>query len=307
MTRSSMIGYELWPDTGLSVLRRVERPVPEPGPGEVLVRVHARSLNFTDLTRVRAFDLGAGTGPGHPPGPLGRGGLIPLSDNAGEVVAVGADVELLRVGDRVVSNHVQAWVDGPYLEEYVGSILGRGISGTLAQYVVFRAAACVVLPPEIPYEEAAALPCAGLTAFHALFCTPRPVHPGSNVLVLGTGSVSLLALQLATAAGARVMVTSSSADRLAELAAMGAVGGVNYATVQDWPAEVRGLTAGRGADHIVDVVGDLTTSLAALATGGTLSVVGELGAGQPSPGTGTSTLAGTVRMKLALVHGVLGG
>jgi NADPH:quinone reductase-like Zn-dependent oxidoreductase len=257
-----MRSYELRRADEVDALVATTRPVPEPGPGEVLVRVRATSLNFRDIGQMRAAS--AGTLPE---------GRIPLSDGAGEIVAVGAGVER-PVDQRVMGNFFQGWVDGPYRAGYGDSALGGAIDGMLSEYVVLRADCVVEVPDVLTFEEAATLPCAGVTAYNALFRGPRVLQPGDTVLALGTGGVSIFALQLGIAAGATVIVTSSSDEKLARAEALGATGLVNYATSESWPKDVVRLTEGRGADHVVEVTGALDPSLQALAVNGSMSIVG---------------------------------
>jgi NADPH:quinone reductase-like Zn-dependent oxidoreductase len=242
-------------------LRPVDLPAPAPGPGEVAVDVAAASLNYRDL-------LVSG----------GAAGLVPLSDGAGTVAAVGPGVDGGRVGERVVVGFMPGWLDGPLTPERQASALGGGTQGgVLAERVVVPAAAAVPIPDALSFEAAACLPCAGVTAWAALF-ERRPLCPGETVLLLGTGGVSVLALLLAKRAGARVLITSGSDAKLARAAALGADAGVNYARTPDWDAEVLRLTGGRGADLAVDVGGPATLSrtLRAVRLDGRVSLMGVL-------------------------------
>ena len=284
--------YELAPRDGLDALVPATRTARVPGPGDVLVRVRAVSLNHRDLGLARAAAAAAG-----PP-------VIPVSDGSGEVVALGPDVEGVAVGDRVMGSFFQEWVTGPYEERYARSALGGAIDGMLAEEVVLRAEATVPVPQGWTHAEAATLPCAGVTAYSALFEGPRPLRPGETVLVLGTGGVSVFALQLGVATGARVIVTSSSDAKLARARALGAAAVVNYLATPRWHDEVLRLTDGRGADHVVEVIGALGPSLRALAVGGSLSVVGTNLAAEAA---GLEHVPRTVLRKAALVRGVYVG
>jgi NADPH:quinone reductase-like Zn-dependent oxidoreductase len=251
---------------GLENLKLVELPEPQPGPGQVLVRMRAASLNFRDLVVIKG-----GYGPRQT---LPR---IPISDGAGEVAAVGTGVNRVKVGDRVVGCFAPAWIEGPVSQEKVDSSLGCYVDGVMAEYTLFSSESVLPIPTHLSYEEAATLPCAALTAWNALFVAGH-VQPGSTVLVQGTGGVSLFALQFARTAGARVIVTSSSDQKLARARDLGASGGINYKTTPDWEKEVRRQTDGRGADHIVEVggAGTFNRSLACVSMGGMISMIGVL-------------------------------
>lgn len=237
-----------------------QRPKPEPGPGEVLVRMRAASLNFRDLAIVAGQYFG---------GPIGRN-TIPLSDGAGEVEAVGAGVAGFEPGDRVVA----AFSQGGVMDT-----LGFPLDGVLTEYAVFRQSGLVALPDGISFEDAATLPCAGVTAWNALM-EGKCVRPGATVLTLGTGGVSIMALQLARAAGARVIVTSSDDAKLERARVLGADATINYRTHPEWEKEVLRLTDGAGADHIVEVggAGTLPRSYLSVADGGEIALIGVLAA-----------------------------
>ncbi len=258
--------YELQ-GPGLAQLRCVDRPAPEPGPGQVLVRVHAASLNYRDLLIAE--------------GKHGVGGirypLVPLSDAAGEVVAVGADVTRVAPRDRVAGTFFQDWLDGPLDERKAASALGGGIDGVLAELVVLQESGVVQLPPDLSFEQAATLPCAGVTAWVSLIERGK-LEPDESVLLMGTGGVSILALQIAKAVGARVFITSRSDEKLARAAALGADGLINSDKLPSWETGVRELTIGRGVDHLIEVGGAATLpiSLRALRDGGHLALVGLL-------------------------------
>lgn len=261
--------------TSLDGLRLVDVPPPAPGPGEVLVRVRACSLNFRD----QIIPLGLYMG-----GVVDRD-TVPLSDGAGEIAAVGEGVTSLKPGDRVAGIFFQNWIDGPP-NPGAGPALGAPpAEGMLQDYVVLPEHGVVPIADSLSFEEAACLPCAGVTAWNALMEGPRPVRAGESVLVLGTGGVSLLALQIAKAAGARVIATSSSDDKLARVTAMGADAVINYRTTPAWGAEAAAQSGG-GIDHVVEVggAGTLAQSIGAVGFGGEIALIGVLTrAGDTSP------------------------
>ena len=261
-----MRAYELR-GKGLDTLTLVERPVPRPGPRQVLVRMRAASLNYRDLLIARgAYGLGQPKLP-----------LVPLSDGAGEVVAIGDGVTSLSPGDRVAGAFFQKWVDGPFDADKGATALGGSIDGVLAEHVVLEEGGAVKLPAGMSFEEGATLPCAGVTAWVALEENGH-LQPGETVLAMGTGGVSIFALQLAKLRGARAILTSSSDEKLSRGAALGADEGINYCTAPDWHTHARALTGGRGVDHIVEVGGakTLALSMRAVRDGGHLSLVGLL-------------------------------
>lgn len=251
---------------GLENLKPVEMPEPQPGPGQVVVRMRAASLNFRDLVVIKG---------GY--GPRQKVPVIPLSDAAGEIATVGAGVSRVKPGDRVMGCFAPTWMEGPVTQEKVDACLGCYVDGVLAESVVMNAESVLPMPPHLTFEEAATLPCAALTAWNALFVTDH-IAPGSTVVLQGTGGVSLFALQFARMAGARVILTSSSDQKLARAKELGAHAGINYKTTPDWDKEVRKLTEGRGADHIVEVggAGTLNRSLACIRMGGMISMIGVL-------------------------------
>lgn len=280
-----MRAYQLHTFSGPDGLRGVDLPSPTPGPGEVLVRIRAVSLNYRDLLVSRGLY-----------NPKFRLPLIPLSDGAGEVAVTGAGATRFKPGDRVAANFMTAWVNGPLDEPAARSALGGEINGVLAEEVVVPEHGLVSVPSHLSFEEAATLPCAGVTAWHALM-TGAGVRPGDTVLTLGSGGVSTFALQFARLAGARVISTSSHDDKLARLKELGASDLINYRTTPDWDASVRALTGGVGVDHVVEVggVGTLGRSLKAVRLGGHIALIGVLtGAGEVSP---TPILMKSVRVQ----------
>lgn len=273
-----MWAYELRDGFGFDNLVRTERPDPHPGAGEVIVSMRAASLNYRDLLVVKGLY--------NPKMPLPR---TPLSDGAGVVAAVGPGVTRVKTGDRVAGTFMQTYLDGEPDDVKGRSALGGAIDGVLAESVLFHENGLVQLPDHLSDEEAATLPCAALTAWNALFEGPRRVGPGDTVLVLGTGGVSTFALQFAVLAGARVIATSSSNQKLELVRSMGAAATINYRETPEWDRVVRELTLGIGVDHVVEVggPGTLPLSLKAVRTGGVVSLIGVLsdpaGAVNPVP------------------------
>ena len=237
---------------------------PEPEPDEVLIRVRATSLNFRDFI-VAHGQYPAGVKPN----------VIPLSDGAGDVIAAGKNVKTIKVGDRVAGSVFPDWVSGPLTEETFKRSLGGPIDGMLTEYVTLPERAVIPFPPSLSYEEAACLPNAGVTAWHALVEAGR-IKAGQTVLLLGTGGVSLFALQFAKMHSAIVIQTSSSDEKLERAKAMGADYLINYQTTKDWSSEVLNLTDGGGVDIVVEVGGahTLEHSLKAVKFGGVITLIG---------------------------------
>ncbi len=259
-----MRAYEVQPREGFDALTLVDRASPPLGPTDVRVRVRAVSLNYRDLTIAR----GAAKR---------KAPVIPTSDGAGEVVEVGAAVTRHKVGDRVAASFFPRWIDGAISEQAHAAALGGSVDGMLAEEVVLPEPAWVRMPARLSFEAAATLPCAGVTAYHALFEATQ-LRPGDTVLVQGTGGVSIFGLQLAKAAGARVIVTSSSAAKRERALAMGADHVIDYKAEPRWGDAARAWTGGRGADVVIEVGGPGTfdQSVAALRYGGTMSLLGVL-------------------------------
>jgi NADPH:quinone reductase-like Zn-dependent oxidoreductase len=243
----------------------VDVPVPTPGDHQVLVRVHAISLNNGELSRLK------------PSSDPGRAGRVPASDAAGEVVAVGKQVRDVRIGDRVVSMYFNDWADGPYKRSMLEGTHGWQADGVLADYIALDTKAVAPIPSGWTYEQAATLPTAGLTAWNAV-TRHGGVRKGDVVLVQGTGGVSTFALQFAAASGARVIVTSSSDEKLQRVKGLGAEAGINYKREPTWSERVVQLTNGHGADLVVDIGGKSTLeeSTKSLADEGKLAIVGGL-------------------------------
>ncbi|HKF50179.1 MAG TPA: NAD(P)-dependent alcohol dehydrogenase [Terracidiphilus sp.] len=249
---------------GIDSLEFAERPDPEAGPGQVVVRVHAISFNYRDLMMVKGIY--------NPKLKLPR---IPCSDGAGEVVAVGPGVTLWKRGDRVAATFMQNWVDGPPSPEKVRGALGGDIDGMLAEYVVLNETGLVAIPDHLSYQEAATLPCAAVTAWNAL--SACDLKPGNTVLIQGTGGVSIFALQFARLRGAKVLGISGSDEKLRRAYDLGLDAGVNYNQTPEWDRWALEQSA-EGVDLIVEVggLGTMPRSLRALRMGGTIAQVGVL-------------------------------
>jgi NADPH:quinone reductase-like Zn-dependent oxidoreductase len=286
-----MKAWEIHSGFGIENLSLVERPDPAPGPHQVLVRMKAWSLNYRDLLVV--------TGKYNPRLKLP---MVPLSDGAGEVAAVGPGVTRVQVGARVAGLFMQKWLAGELTDAIAKSALGGGNDGVLAEQVVFHEDGVTGIPDHLTFEEAATLPCAGLTAWHALVSEGR-LKAGDTVLVQGTGGVSLFALQFARMHGARVLITSSSDDKLKRALELGAAAGTNYKSSPDWDKWALQQTDGNGVDHVVEVggAGTLARSLKAVKPGGRVSLIGVL-----SGGSGDISLY-PVLMKNVCVQGIFVG
>lgn len=249
----------------LAALRATELPDPVAGPGEVVVRLRAAALNYLDV----AIATGEFPVPAFP--------MIPVADGAGEVAALGDGVDGLALGDRVVPHFMPRWQGGAITPRNVAAMRGLTLPGSLAEYVAVPATSLVALPAHLDFAQGATLPVAATTAWNAL--RSAAVRPGSVVLLLGTGGVSIFALQFAKAAGATVVIASSSAEKLERARLLGADHLINYRDTPAWDEEVLKLTAGHGADLVVETVGAATIarSLRAAATGGTVFTVGFVG------------------------------
>ena len=285
-----MKAYQLSRAEGFSSLELVERPEPGPlGPRDVRVRVRAVSLNYRDLVIARnAFRR--------------EQPVVPTSDGAGEVLAVGSEVTRWKVGDRVAANFFPTWLTGELQPEHHDHALGGSIDGMLSEQVTLPEAAWVRIPARFSFEQAATLPCAALTAWHALFEAAH-LKPGDTLLVQGTGGVSLFALQLGLRAGARVIATSSSAEKRARLEQLGAAVTLDYKQTPNWGEAARAASGGRGVDLVVEVggAGTFDQSIQALRFGGTLSLIGVLA------GTQGTINTHQVLHKNIRVHGVYVG
>lgn len=258
---------------GLESLHLRERELLSPGAGQVLVRIAATSLNYRE--RMIIVD-------DRYPLPIKRPEFIPVCDGAGEVMAIGPDVTKVGIGDRVAGSVFARWIDGPFSIEFADQ-LGGSLDGMLTEYALLDENAVVPIPGHLSYEEAAAFPCAGVTAWNALTCASA-LLPGQDVLVLGSGGVSLFAIQFARLFGVRVIATTSSPAKARRLRDLGADDVIDYHTTPEWHVLVRELTNGRGVDRVIETGGIDTTarSIASIAFGGVIARVGSLGGSSES-------------------------
>jgi NADPH:quinone reductase-like Zn-dependent oxidoreductase len=268
-----MRAYEIRSPDGVDALTVATRDVPEPGPGEVRVRVRASSVNYRDLATIED--------------PIPRGirfPTVPNSDAAGEIVAVGEAVTSFTVGDRVASCFFQHWTDGEITAQAMASALGGALDGVLAEEVVLAEQGVVPIPGHLDFAAAATLPCAALTAWHALV-EFGALRPGETVLLIGTGGVSIFALQFAKLLGARVLMVSGSDEKIERARGLGADACVNYRANPEWHEQVLALTDGAGVDLTVEVggAGTLERSIAATRVAGRIALIGVLTGGEMNP------------------------
>jgi NADPH:quinone reductase-like Zn-dependent oxidoreductase len=261
-----MKAYQIQTSDGIDGLKQVDLPEPQPSAGQVLIRVRATSLNYRDTAVV------SGIYPGQ------KLPVIPLSDGAGEVVAIGEGVTRVKVGDRVAGIFFQDWIAGKLTREKIKSAMGGAIDGMLAEYVALNQEGVVLLPEHLSYEEGASLPCAAVTAWQALVYRGR-LMAGETILLLGTGGVSIFALQFAKILGAKVIITSSSDEKLVRAKQLGADETINYKMFPNWEEKVYELTQKQGVDLVVEVggAGTLEKSLRSASVGGRISLIGVLG------------------------------
>jgi NADPH:quinone reductase-like Zn-dependent oxidoreductase len=279
-----MRAYEIVSDGGVDALALNSRPTPEPGPGELLVRIRASAINYRDLSTIEE--------------PTARGIVyprIPNSDGAGEVIAVGAGVSRFAPGDGVAGCFFQNWNDGQISAAAMASALGGGIDGVLAEEVVLNEQGAVRLPAHMSFAEGATLPCAGLTAWNCLI-EQGGLTAGKTALFLGTGGVSIFGLQIAKMIGARAIITSSSDAKLARAAELGADDLINYRETPDWQEKVLELTDGVGVDVTIETGGGgtLEKTIEATRVGGTISLIGVLTGGTINP---SSVMRKSIRLQ----------
>lgn len=286
-----MKAYELSGGFGISNLVVVERDPPSPGHDEVLVRIQACSLNYRDLMMVNGSY-----------NPRQRLPLIPVSDGVGEVEQVGEGVTRVKVGDRVAGIFAQKWLDGPLRQEVRSSTLGGPLDGMLADYRVFHQDGLVTVPNHLTDQEASTLPCSAVTAWNALV-EQGNVRPADRVLLLGTGGVSIFALQFVKLMGARVVITSSSDEKLEKAKNLGADDVINYNQTPDWDIQIKKITGGLGVDHVMEVGGadTLPKSLNAVKPNGNVFLIGVLS------GVVAKIPVTSVLMKQVRVQGILVG
>ncbi len=279
-----MKAYIIGDGEGLAALQLNERDVPKPGPGEILVQVKSNAINFRDLLLIKNAKAAQI--------PHGR---IPNSDGAGIVQETGEGVSRFKAGDRVVGCFFQDWVSGPITDTTMQSAMGGPIDGMLAEYVILKEDGALPMPDSMSFDEAATLPCAGVTAWNCLI-EEGGARAGSTALLLGTGGVSVFAQQFAAASGIRTIATSSSNEKLERIKALGASDVINYRENPDWENQVLDLTDGRGVDVVIEVggAGTLPKSVASVRVGGTISLVGVLTGGMIDP---TSIMRKSVRLQ----------
>ncbi len=260
-----MKAYEIQ-EFGIDKLSLVEREEPKPEANEVKVKFHAASLNYRDLMLIKGLY-----------NPNQKLPLVPFSDGAGEVVEVGEEVTKFKTGDRVMPIFMQGWQDGAIEYKKAKTTLGGDLDGVLREFGTFSEEGLVCIPDHLSYEEASTLPCAGLTAFNALY-ESGGLRPDETVLLQGTGGVSIFALQFASVLGCRVIITSSSDEKLEKAKKLNATDLINYKQTEDWDRKVLELTDKRGVDHIVEVggAGTLAKSMKAIKMGGHIAVMGVL-------------------------------
>jgi NADPH:quinone reductase-like Zn-dependent oxidoreductase len=270
-----MRAFEIVSDGGVDALALNQRQTSEPGDGEILVAVRATSINYRDLSTIED--------------PVARGipyPRIPNSDGAGEVIGVGAGVTRFKRGDRIAGCFFQNWIDGGISTGAMSSAMGGPIDGVLAETVVLSEEGAVHIPGHMSFEEAATLPCAGLTAWNCLV-EQGSLKAGSVALFLGTGGVSIYGLQIAKMMGARAIVTSSSDEKLERAKSLGADELINYRQTPDWESRVLELTDGIGVDVTIETGGGgtLEKTMEATRVGGTISLIGVLSGGLVNPTT----------------------
>lgn len=260
-----MKAYAYVEKIGIDALRVVTRPDPDPGPHDIVLRMRAIALNHRDLAIAKGQYHVTVTPP-----------LVPISDGAGEVIAVGSQVSRFRPGDLVCPTYMPDWVDGPVTREVAGRRLGGPSDGVMSEYLCIHENEAVRAPRHLCAEEAATLPVSAVTAWHSLFCHGA-IKPGDVVMVQGSGGVSTAAVQFATAAGAKVISVIRSSRHAHRLQTIGAQR-IVFSSAEDWPLEVIRAADGRGADLVVDVVGStLAQSIAAAKVGGLIHLVGYVG------------------------------
>jgi len=282
-----MQAYQVSGGQGIGSLKRVALTPREPGPFEVRVRIKAVSLNFRDLMVARGDYLKTSGSP-----------VIPASDAAGQVVAVGAGVTRFKTGDRVMGAFMPNWIDGDPTPANTALAPGAATDGVLATEAIYAEHGLVAIPDSLSDEQAATLPCAAVTAWNTLFVAGQ-ARAGQTALLLGTGGVSIWGLQLAKAAGLHAIITSSSADKLARARELGADGLINYRDTPEWQDEVLRLTHGEGAHVVLEVGGEgtLVRSVAAARMGGTIGIIGGVSGFAATPVSPLALIAGSKRLQ----------
>jgi len=278
--------YRVTTADGIDAIEQVVMDTPTPASDEILVKMKACSLNYRDMLITMGGYVRNDVRP-----------IVPLSDGAGEVVSVGSEVTNFALGDRVIGNFFQAWKKGKIDDEGLNSAMGGSIDGVLAEYFILKADCSVKIPDYLSYAEAATLPCAATTAWHALVSVGE-LKPNDTVLLLGTGGVSIFGLQIAKALGAKTIITSSSDEKLARAKELGADFTVNYSTHPNWEEEVLKITHGKGVDNVLEVggAGTFEKSSACVKPNGTLSLIGIL-TGLESPPISLMTIFNLLRIQ----------
>jgi len=286
-----MKAFEIQNKFGLESLTQVERPEPTAAPLHVVIKMRAVSLNYRDLLTVE--------GKYNPRLPLP---LVPLSDGVGEVISIGEGVARVKVGDRVAANFSQKWLGGEPARSKLGASLGGPLDGMLSEFRALHEDGLVHIPSHLTDEEAATLPCAAVTAWNSLI-NLGGLRAGETVLLQGTGGVSIFALQFAKLSGARVIITSSSDEKLERAKELGADFGINYSTTPDWDKQAKLLTGGMGVDHIIEVggAGTFANSLRSIKIGGHIGLIGNLS------GNATEVNLVLILMQNLRIQGVLVG
>ncbi|MGB0281438.1 MAG: zinc-dependent alcohol dehydrogenase family protein [Neptuniibacter sp.] len=281
-----MHAYQVDSADGIGAVKKVEIDTPTPSDNEVLVKMKACSLNYRDLLITMGGYVRNDVRP-----------IVPLSDGAGEVVQVGKNVTKFQPGDRVIGNFFQHWENGNIDDAGLNSALGGSINGVLSEYYILREDCTVKIPEHLSFDEASTLPCAATTAWHALVEVGN-IQAGDTILLLGTGGVSIFGLQIAKAKGAKVIITSSSDEKLQRAVQMGADHTINYKDNPDWEEQVLALTDGKGVDNVLEVggAGTFEKSVASAKVNGTVSVIGIL-TGLENPTISLMTIFNLLRIQ----------
>jgi len=281
-----MRAYQVITADGIDAIEQITREIPTPKDDEILVKMKACSLNYRDIL----ITMGGYVRNDNRP-------IVPLSDGAGEVVKVGSSVSEFTPGDRVIGNFFQSWETGKIDDNGLNSAMGGSIDGVLCDYFILKANCSVKIPDYLTYSEAATLPCAATTAWHALV-TVGEIKTNDIILLLGTGGVSIFGLQIAKALGATTIITSSSDDKLARASALGADHIINYKTHPNWEEEVLKITDGKGVDNVLEVggAGTFEKSSASVKANGTVALIGVL-TGLESPSMSLMTIFNLLRVQ----------
>ena len=281
-----MRAYQVMTADGINAIQQVEREIPTPQDDEILVKMKACSLNYRDILITMGGYVRNDIRP-----------IIPLSDGAGEVVKIGASVSNFQLGDRVIGNFFQSWETENIDDDGLNSAMGGSIDGVLCDYFILKSNCSVKIPDYLSYSEAATLPCAATTAWHALVSVGE-IKPNHTILLLGTGGVSIFGLQIAKAMGATTIITSSSDEKLARASTLGADHVINYKTHPNWEEKVLEITEGKGVDNVLEVggAGTFEKSSACVKPNGTVSMIGIL-TGLESPGLSLMTIFNLLRIQ----------